>query len=346
MAQLNPCNVVLLTGAGFTKTFGGYVAREMWARIFNHPAVQRNQTLRNCMLNQLNFESAYSAIMETGNYSDEGERAITEALRSAFQQMHNRIFEPMNQSKESIWNVFDLFLKPFVGGQDEYGLFFTLTQDSCVEVAYSNSGDKSFDIDLLGITPKEAWFRDDMLNRLEEEPIFLPNQERVEEIKSQFDQGDVSRLSYIKLHGSYGWRKRDGSEAMVIGNMKSRMIIEEPLLYWYHELFRQSLLNKTQRLVVIGYAFRDPHINSAIADGISNGDLRLYIVNPADPEDFHFDLKRLPPDPNYRRKHIGDVIWEALAGYHQGQVTDFYHAYDLTQDGEYFLERLGILSNQ
>jgi hypothetical protein len=32
-------NAVLLTGAGFTKTFGGYLASEMWATILNQPEV-------------------------------------------------------------------------------------------------------------------------------------------------------------------------------------------------------------------------------------------------------------------------------------------------------------------
>jgi len=27
----------MLTGAGFTETFGGYLATEMWAAIFNQP---------------------------------------------------------------------------------------------------------------------------------------------------------------------------------------------------------------------------------------------------------------------------------------------------------------------
>ena len=33
-------NAVLLTGAGFTKTFGGYLASEMWATILNQPEIQ------------------------------------------------------------------------------------------------------------------------------------------------------------------------------------------------------------------------------------------------------------------------------------------------------------------
>lgn len=28
-------NLLLLTGAGFTKNFGGYLGEEMWAKVFN-----------------------------------------------------------------------------------------------------------------------------------------------------------------------------------------------------------------------------------------------------------------------------------------------------------------------
>ena len=33
---------VLLTGAGFTRNFGGFLANQMWDKIFNHEQVQKN----------------------------------------------------------------------------------------------------------------------------------------------------------------------------------------------------------------------------------------------------------------------------------------------------------------
>jgi len=37
---------VLLTGAGFTKNFGGPLAREIWSLIFNNPRIQQTPSLR------------------------------------------------------------------------------------------------------------------------------------------------------------------------------------------------------------------------------------------------------------------------------------------------------------
>jgi hypothetical protein len=316
----------------------------MWARIFNHPAIQGNEELRSCMLNQLNFEYAYAAVMETENYKEEEKKAFTGAIRSAFRDMHKNIFAPTNQKLEGIWNVFDLFVKPFGGSENEYGLFFTLNQDSCVEVAYSNSEEPNSDIDILGIVPKDVWFKNGILDTLDEEPIPLPDQADVAKMKTEFCEGNVGRFLYLKLHGSYGWRKRDGSEAMVIGSMTSAARADEPLFTWYQEVFKNTLLNKGQRLVVVGYGFRDPHINKAIADGISKAELRLHIVDRTDPEQFQANLRELQSDPDYPYKHIGDVIWEGLAGYHQGQITDFYDVYHLTHDGENFLRNLGLVT--
>ena len=66
-------NAVLLTGAGFTKTFGGYLASEMWATILNQPEVQRSPELLKGMRERLDwipsfrvFLSVYLIIMIHG----------------------------------------------------------------------------------------------------------------------------------------------------------------------------------------------------------------------------------------------------------------------------------------
>ena len=39
-------DVIILTGAGFTANFGGFLARDMWEKIFNHPSLQAHDSLR------------------------------------------------------------------------------------------------------------------------------------------------------------------------------------------------------------------------------------------------------------------------------------------------------------
>jgi hypothetical protein len=61
-------NVVLLTGAGFTKPYGGYLASEMWATILNQPEVQNSPELLTGMRNLefLNYETFYADVQTRG----------------------------------------------------------------------------------------------------------------------------------------------------------------------------------------------------------------------------------------------------------------------------------------
>ena len=49
---------VVLTGAGFSRNWGGYLASEMWGAILGHPAVEANGRLRQALLDQTDFEAA------------------------------------------------------------------------------------------------------------------------------------------------------------------------------------------------------------------------------------------------------------------------------------------------
>src|ERR1051325_7902101 len=84
-------NAVLLTGAGFTKTFGGYLASEMWAAIFNQPEVQRSLTLLRGMRDEdnLDYESFYAKIQRSGSPSDQQD--LGAAIRNAFLEMEDSI---------------------------------------------------------------------------------------------------------------------------------------------------------------------------------------------------------------------------------------------------------------
>lgn len=55
---------ILLLGAGFTKNFGGLLANEMWAHIFNHEKVQAQSRIKELMLNDFDYESIYYAVLE------------------------------------------------------------------------------------------------------------------------------------------------------------------------------------------------------------------------------------------------------------------------------------------
>ena len=139
MATLKSRNVALLTGAGFTKSFGGYLASEMWAKIFNHPQIQGNESIRRCMLRHVNFEDAYAAVMDSENYSETEKKAFTEAVRTAFEHMHRNILDRALDAGEGIWNVIDPVINLFCGDENEPGLFFTLNQDLFMEAGFAKT---------------------------------------------------------------------------------------------------------------------------------------------------------------------------------------------------------------
>ena len=68
-------NAVLLTGAGFTKSFGGYLASEMWATILNQPEVQDSPELLKGMrdLENLDYEMFYEDVQSNGTQQEKKE---------------------------------------------------------------------------------------------------------------------------------------------------------------------------------------------------------------------------------------------------------------------------------
>ena len=65
---------------------------------------------------------------------------------------------------------------------------------------------------------------------------------------------------------------------MIIGTTKERMIGEHPLFAWYLEAFKWAIARGNQKLLIIGYGFRDEHINRVLLEGVQNHGLRLYIL--------------------------------------------------------------------
>ena len=100
------------------------------------------------------------------------------------------------------------------------------------------------------------------------------------------------RIFYIKLHGSQDWFKDNTNQMMVIGHGKSERIEVEPLLKWYFDIFNEQLKKVETNLLIIGYSFRDEHINQAIYNNRDN--IQIYIINPQSFESFSTDLTKKP----------------------------------------------------
>ena len=97
-------------------------------------------------------------------------------------------------------------------------------------------------------------------------------------------------IHYIKLHGSYGWKSFDGSNQMVIGKSKWESIKKEPLLYAYFNILKNIIKEGDKKLLIIGYGFRDQHINELLLEGVQENNLKLYIITTMTPQGFDENL--------------------------------------------------------
>ena len=73
------CEYILFTGAGFTKNFGGLLAKEMWSKIFNNRKIQNCPRIKKLMINDFDYESIYQKILN-GKYTEEEKDVISDAI--------------------------------------------------------------------------------------------------------------------------------------------------------------------------------------------------------------------------------------------------------------------------
>lgn len=320
MNWFTPAGSVLLTGAGFTHNFGGVLASEMWSLIFNQAEIQQSEGLRRRMLEELNYEALYAAVLEDGAPAERD--TMKTATRRSYEQMHQVISSDEIDHRTRAFGVCRSFVSRFAGEGRERGFVFTLNQDLFIEKFYSNSDHQ---LDVLGLR-SPAWFNDRLRPTLERDNLVrLPDESKVDAEVARFGAKGAPRFVYVKLHGSLGWIGSDGGDAVVVGTTKSDIIQHEPLLRWYLSVFTEVLRAEGQRLVVVGYGFKDEHINNIIADAIRDAGLRLIVISPLQPMDFR---NLLVPVSGFvgETLHRGLELWEGLAGYYRGSITDFYDA--------------------
>ena len=296
-------NRVLLTGAGFTHNFGGLLAKDMWAEIFNNRRLQENTQLRKLLLDQFDFESAYFDVMTKAEWAESDKKILTDAVCRAYEGL-DEVVCSWSFQKDATHPVNDYELRKLIsrfGEAGQPGFFFTLNQDLFMERMYVGN-EKPM---RPGVTSNPHWFKD----HHHKSPLTiddlsqLPTQEKLEEEKGALFT--ESNFFYIKLHGSHDWTDSEGNRRMVIGRDKDNQINREPLLREYLSAFKNVLCQGQCHLLVIGYGFGDNHINCIIADAAKEKDLKLYVLSPTSIADFSESMIT----GNKR------TIYDSLAGY-------------------------------
>lgn len=264
---------ILLTGAGFSHNFGGYLTSQMWEHTFNHPDIQKSNKLQQSMIGQWNFEKIFANLKKA---NDPDFTVYSRAVEKAFRD-HDTILRRAHEDYSKSIHISELlrWLSSFSGVRPEKGFIFTLNQDLFVERVGG-----------VTLRPKlpSAPTSCQCANFLQADGLKkfkLPASVTEEDLVASLEN-----LNLIKLHGACNWTSHAGGDAMAIGEDKDTFIEKEPLLKGYFRLFEYALRN-TKQLWIFGYGFGDKHINELIENSIEKHQLRVYVINPARPDHFH-----------------------------------------------------------
>ncbi|HEX4167382.1 MAG TPA: hypothetical protein VHZ55_18100, partial [Bryobacteraceae bacterium] len=102
-------NRILLTGAGFTKNFGGPLAKELWSIIFTSPSLDVAPRVREILRRDFDFESAYNTVIrEPEPLADLFDRgASLEPQRQALRKAVTEAYEYVDEKVRAFSNRTD-----------------------------------------------------------------------------------------------------------------------------------------------------------------------------------------------------------------------------------------------
>jgi hypothetical protein len=266
----------LLTGAGFSANWGGWVASEAFEYLLGCPEIMADPQLRDLLWRYQaagGFEDALAELQR--GYSSGFAQQWSERQLIQFQSAVGRMFDDMNRgflnrrdlefSREDVRRTVSSFLMRF-------DAIFTLNQDVLLEQFYC--ADKVVQSQVRPEIPG-------MRKIPHPEPIHSESLSRATWQPRPASEFKVSAgcQQYVKLHGSANWFGDDGRLVMILGGAKQQEIGNIPILKWYLQLFEEFLSQPDTRLMVIGYGFRDEHVTKAIDEAASQG-LKMFVIDP------------------------------------------------------------------
>jgi hypothetical protein len=266
----------LLTGAGFSRNWGGWLANEAFEYLLGRPELDTalRAHLWKSKMRGGAFEDALAELQHEYSRRRTAETAkrlqdMQTALRGMFEDMGQGFaavtFEPQNQIQYTV----STFLTRF-------DVIFTLNQDLLLEHHYLNDN-----IQLSAPQRWGGWQRPGLRRFDIGSGLGLTNRNLDPQTPDAALFTESTRLQpYFKLHGSINWVSDAGERLLILGGRKALEINQHPILRWYQERFEFHLMQPETRLMVIGYSFNDAHINSAIIQAANAGSLKLFIIDP------------------------------------------------------------------
>jgi hypothetical protein len=273
----------------------------MWSEIHNRFLKLSDnleaEKLRSMVKREFNYENLYEDVLRSSEFSEDEKNLFFKAVLGAYEALDDVIREFRQAFYSS--DILDLnrirdFFERLSGKPKERGFLFTLNQDIFIE-RYCYGGNIGPSLPGLQVENKRFVSKE---SRPLQEIGYVKIAQNDNAGYQKVDFKNQSKLFYVKLHGSYDWRDDDNQEILIIGTNKPSRISSNPM----------SLPN--MKLMVIGYGFRDKHINEAIAKAAKESNLKIYILNPQDPETFLFKTLGI-------NQWASEAIWKAVRGYFQ-----------------------------
>jgi len=271
---------LLLTGAGFSYNWGGFLASEAFEFLLS--VTDGDDDLRSLLWREHQARRGFEDILAKlqrefrAKWTAQREqdlRNLTSAVQRMFASMTRAFsqtpFEPqLTNPKLGVVN----FLARF-------DAIFTLNQDTLLEQHYIPVAGQDVFPQSLQFPGYIGAYRPGIIRALDSS-TYGHLAERIELYKPDETLTPLPGLQpYIKLHGSIDIKQEDREMMLVIGGNKPESIAQQPLLKWYHDMFRGHLCAPDARLMIIGYSFGDAHINQMIFSGIEAG-LKMFIIDP------------------------------------------------------------------
>lgn len=267
---------ILLLGAGFSRNWGGLLANEIFDCLVGQDEVSQDAYLKTVLWNHRiigGFENALAEV-QVASATDPAKfgpslRRLQVAVISVFGRMNQAFFDtPGMEFQQHLHRMLRTFLVQF-------DAIFTLNQDVLLEHHYFRH------IELAG---PRRWNGAQLpgLRRIQNNEVIVdPSWGKDVWVPSESFRIEDGLQPCFKLHGSSNWKNSEDGSLLVIGGDKSRAIRSHAVLKWYFEQFREKLLEGGARLVVIGYGFRDPHVNDVIIEAVQHSGLQFFVIDPS-----------------------------------------------------------------
>jgi len=290
-------NFVLLLGAGFTRNWGGWLASEAFEYLLGSPEL--DDGLRDLLWKHKDRGGFEAALAELQQDHVQSKRSEPEPRLGCMQKAILRMFADMDAgfstsdfrfefSNDRSYRVDEFLVK--------FDAIFTLNQDTLLEQHYLNEN--------IGLSPAWDGRQFPGMKPAGTETHLI---RRWEEIPDGFTV-DANLQPIFKLHGSTNWDDSKGEGLLVIGGNKSEAIGRHQILSWYFKQFRGYLSRDNTQLMVIGYGFRDDHVNSAILSAAESSSLRLFIIDALGVDVLDKNRGAAIHDPDILMKKLGSKV--------------------------------------